>query len=66
MFAISQPLVPFEAAVVMPLPLPLPVAVYRLSAIQQDRIRSNQNYSPQIASIIESKMDKMVYNRSTN
>ena len=64
MFAISQPLVPFEAAVVMP--LPSPVAVYRLSAIQQDRIRSNQNYSPQIASIIESKMDKMVYNRSTN
>ena len=64
MFAISQLLVPFEAAVVMP--LPSPVAVYRLSAIQQDRIRSNQNYSPQIASIIESKMDKMVYNRSTN
>ena len=56
MFAMSQPLVPCAAAVI----IPLPQAIHRLSPIEQKTIRSNQNYYPQIASIIESKMDKMV------
>lgn len=56
MFAMSQPLVPCAAAVM----IPLPQAIHRLSPIEQKTIRSNQNYSPQIASIIESKTDKLV------
>ena len=40
----------------MPLP---PVDIDRLLPIEQDRILSNKNSYPQIASIIESKMDKM-------
>ena len=55
MFAISQPLVPCAAAVMMP----LPPAIHRLSPMQESRIRTNKNY-PQIAPVIESKMDKMV------
>ena len=57
LFQLGQPLVPCAAAVVMPLP---PVAIHKLSPIEQDRILSNKNYYPQIASIIESKIDKMV------
>ena len=57
LFQLGQPLVPSAAAVVMPLP---PVAIHRLSPIEQDRILRNKNSYPQIASIIESKMDKMV------
>ena len=57
LFQFGQPLVPCAAAVVMPLP---PVAIHRLSPIEQDKILSNKNSYPQIASIIESKMDKMV------
>jgi len=56
MFAISQPLVSCAAALM----IPLPQAIHRLSPIEQKIIRSNQNYSPQIALIIDSKMDKMV------
>lgn len=55
MFAISQPLVPCAAAVMMP----LPPAVHRLSPMEESRIRTNKNY-PQITPIIESKIDKMV------
>lgn len=57
-FQLGQPLVPFATAVMMP----LPPAIHRLSPMnyEQERILSNKNYSPQIASIIESKMDKMV------
>ena len=55
MFAISQPLVPWAAAVVMP----LPPAIHRLGPIEESITRTQKNY-PQIASIIESKMDKMV------
>ena len=57
LFQLGQPLVPCAATVVMPLP---PVAIHRLSPMEQDRILSNKNSFPQIASIIESKMDKMV------
>ena len=56
MFAISQPLVSCAAAVIMPLPLP----VHRLSPIEQDRILSNKNYSPQIAHILKEKVDKII------
>ena len=55
LFKLGQPLVPCAAAVVMPLP---PVAIHRLSPIEQDKILSNKNSYPQIASIIESKMDQ--------
>lgn len=53
MFASGQPLVPCAAAVVMP----LPPAINRLSP--QDRILSNKNSSPQIATISRSKVDKI-------
>jgi hypothetical protein len=56
MFAISQPLVPCAAAVMMPLP---PVAIHRSSPIEQDIILSNKNGYPQIATIPESKVDKI-------
>ena len=52
-FQLGQPLAPYAAAVVMP----LPPAIHRLSP---DKILINEKYYPQIASIIESKMDKMV------
>ena len=55
MFAISQPLVPCAAAVVMP----LPPAIHRLSPIEQDRILSNKNGYPQVAIIPELKVDKI-------
>ena len=55
MFAISQPLVPCAAAVVMP----LPPAINRLSPIEQDRILSNKNSYHQFATIPESKVDKI-------
>ena len=54
-FATSQPLSPC-VAVVLPLP---PPAIHRLSPMEESRIRTNKNF-PQIAWIIESKMDKMV------
>lgn len=56
MFAISQPLVPCAAAVMMPLP---PVAIHKLSPMEQDRILSNKKGYPQIATIPESKVDKI-------
>ena len=56
-YQLGQPLVPYAAAVILPIP---PVAIERLSPFEQDRILSNKKYSPQIASIIESKMDNMV------
>lgn len=55
MFAISQPLISFAAAVVMP----LPPAIHRLSPIEQDKILINEKYYPQIAHIIEEKVDKI-------
>ena len=55
MFAISQPLVPCAAAVMMP----LPPAINRLSPIEQNRILSNKNGYPKIATIPESKVDKI-------
>ena len=57
LFNLGQPLAPYAAAVVIPLP---PTPIHRLSPMEQDRILSNKNSYPQIASIIESKMDKMV------
>jgi hypothetical protein len=54
-FQLGQPLVPCAAAVVMP----LPPTIHRLSPIEQDRILSNKNSYPQIASIVESKVDKI-------
>lgn len=55
LFQLGQPLVPCAAAVVMPLP---PVAIHKLSPIEESRIRTNKNY-PQIATILESKVDKI-------
>lgn len=55
MFLISQPLIPCAAAVVMP----LPPAIHRLSPIEQDKILINEKYYPQIAHIIEEKVDKI-------
>jgi hypothetical protein len=55
-FKLGQPLVPCAAAVVMPVP---PVAIHRLLRIEQDRILSNKNSYPQIATIAESKVDKI-------
>ena len=55
-FMISRPLVPCAAAVVM---LLLPIAIHRLSPIEQDRILSNKNSYPQIAHILEEKVDKI-------
>jgi hypothetical protein len=54
-FATSQPLSPC-VAVVLPLP---PPAIHRLSPMEESKIRTNKNF-PQIAWIIESKIDKMV------
>ena len=56
LFQLGQPLVPCAAAVVMPLP---PIAIHRLSSIEQDRILSNKNSYPQIAHILEEKVDKI-------
>ena len=56
LFQLGQPLVPCAAAVVMPLP---PIAIHRLSPIEQDRILSNKNSYPQIAHILEEKVDKI-------
>ena len=56
LFQLGQPLVPCAAAVVMALP---PVAIHRLSPIEQDRILSNKNSYPQIAHILEEKVDKI-------
>jgi hypothetical protein len=55
-FAISQPLVPYAAAVM----IPLPPAIHKLSPIEQDRILSNEKYYPQIAHILEEKVDKII------
>ena len=55
-FQLGQPFVPCAAAVVMPLP---PVAIHRLSPIERDIILSNKNGYPQIATIPESKVDKI-------
>ena len=39
--------------------VPLPPAIHRLSPIEQDRILSNKNFYPQIAKIIEEKVDRI-------
>ena len=56
LFQLGQPLVPCASAVVMPLP---PVAIHRLSPVEQDRILSNKNSYPQIATIANQKVDKI-------
>ena len=56
LFQLGQPLVPCAAAVMMPLP---PIAIHRLSPIEQDKILSNKNSYPQIAHILEEKVDKI-------
>lgn len=40
--------------------IPLPPATHKLSPIEQDRILSNEKYYPQIAHILEEKVDKIV------
>ena len=55
LFQLGQPFVPCAAAVVMP----LPPAIHRLSPIEQDIILSNKNGYPQIATIPESKVNKI-------
>ena len=56
LFQLGQPLVPYAAAVMLALP---PVAIERLLPFEQDRILSNKKYSPQIAHILEEKVDKI-------
>lgn len=55
-FQLSQPLAPYVYTVMVP----LPPAVERLSPIEQDKILSNKNYSPQIVSVIEPKIHKII------
>ena len=55
-FQLGQPLVPCAAVIILPLP---PTAIHRLSPIEQDIILSNKNAYPQIASIPESKVNKI-------
>ena len=55
-FQLGQPLVPFSSAVIMPVP---PVAIHRLSPIEQNRIRNANIAKHQIATIPESKVDKI-------
>ena len=55
LFQLGQPLVPCAAAVM----LPLPPAIERLSPFEQDRILRNKHYYPQIAHILEEKVDKI-------
>lgn len=50
------PVAPSAAAVMMPLP---PVAIHRFSRMKQDRILSNKNGYLQIATILESRVDKI-------
>lgn len=40
--------------------IPLPPAIHKLSPIEQDRILSNEKYYPQIAHILEEKVDKII------
>jgi len=55
LFQLGQPLIPCAAAVM----LPLPSAIKRLSPMEQDRIVSNKNCYPQIATIPASKVEKI-------
>ena len=55
LFQLGQPLVPYTAAVVMP----LPPAVHKLSSIEQGRILGNKNCYPQIATLPALKVDKI-------
>ena len=52
---LCQPLVPYAYAVMVPLPL----SIERLAPIEQDRILGNKNSYHQIATIPESKVDKI-------
>ena len=63
MFAISQPLVPCAAAVMMPLS---PVVIHRSSPISPIEHVSNKNCYPQIATIPESKLDKIRLTKEFN
>ena len=63
MFAISQPLVPCAAAVMTPLP---PVVIHRSSPISPIEHVSNKNCYPQIATIPESKLDKIRLTKEFN
>ena len=54
-FGLGQPLVPYAAAVIMP----LSPTIHRLSPIEQDRILSNKNGYPQVVIIPELKVDKI-------
>jgi len=55
LFQLGQPLVPYAAAVMMP----LPPAIHRLSPIEQYRILSNKNGYSQVAIIPKLKVDKI-------
>ena len=55
LFQLSQPLVPYVPAVI----LPLPTAIERLSPFEQDRILNNKNSYLQIAHIFGEKIDKI-------
>jgi len=55
MFEFGQPLLPYAYGIMVPLPPPI------VSTLEQDReILNNKNYYPEIASIIETKMDTMI------
>ena len=55
LFQLSQPLSPYVYTVM----IPLPPAMERLSPIEQDKILTNKNSYPQIAHILEEKVDKI-------
>ena len=54
-FAINQPLVAYNAVVIMP----LPTSIHKLSLIEQNRILTNEKYYPQFTNILEEKVDKI-------
>jgi hypothetical protein len=59
LFKLGQPLVPCATAATVMMPLPPAIHRNRLSPIEQNRILRNKNGYPQIATIPESKVDKI-------
>lgn len=53
---LSQPFVPYAHGVIVPVPS---TAIHRFLPIEQNEILGNKNYDPQIAHILEEKVDKI-------
>ena len=60
-FQLGQPLIPYAAAVMVPLPTQISIE----HLVSTEVLRSN-NQCPGIAPIIKAKMDKMILNGSTS